>query len=474
MTRHRTERLTTAVFVSVIGLLLSLFTGRAEIAVLTAPWLVLLVAGLMTTRRPRVDLSVSPAFERSTAGERVDVTYTFKASDRPSDGDALEWEAGKWEAGKWQAGRLAGTLYATWPDLANVDADVRAARTVARSLWSGAPVEVVVPFKAERWGTYDVGRVHINFIERFGLFAWSADLAKNTPIRIHPDELQLRELVAPSRLRRQTGAHQSRSAGRGLEFAGIRPHTSGDSIREVNWRASARSQDLWVSQRHPDRSTDVVLLIDSFPESYGLDQLRPAMPLDQDNLGRGNGQQNLVSQSELLTAVIRMAMALASRYLSMTDRVGLVELGGIVRWVGPAAGRLQLHRLIDAALATAPYRSWAKRDLSVVPRRAIPPSAMVIAISPLVDDRFTQAVVELAASGQDVAVLALDASLPTGTPDAVRMIWQAEREAARHRLTSSGIAAARWDSGMTADSGLQLALDELERRRRGLRTGLRS
>ncbi len=434
MTRHRTERLTVSVFVAVGGLLLALFTARAEIAVLTVPWLVLLAAGLITAGRPQIDLSVSPAFDRSTVGEEVDVTYTFTVRDVTS-----------------------GTLYATWPPPTDGAGGPAASTTLARPLLSGEPVDMVVPFKVDQWGTYDAGRVNVRYVERFGLVSWSAALARDTPIRVHPDELQLRELMAPTRLRRQTGAHQSRLSERGLEFAGVRPLASGDSIRDVNWRASARREELWVSERHPDRSTDVVMLIDSFPESYGLDSRF------------GFGSTTMGGQSELLALVVRMSLALAGRYLAATDRVGLVELGGIVRWVGPSAGRLQLYRLIDAALATVPYRSWAKRDLSVVPARAIPPDALVIAISPLVDDRFTRAVTELAGGGHDVAVVVLEAPVPPEVPDAVRLLWQAERQMARDQLTNHGIASAQWNCEMsTIESGLHVALEELQRTRRRL------
>ncbi len=450
MTRHPTVGFSVTVVLTTGGLLLAVFAARPEIAVLSLPWLILLVMGLAGSRRPHIDMAVEPASERSTVGDSVDVVYRFRLG--PS------------------GARMAGTLYATWPDAspagpgrpgvgrldaARPEGDSLLGRTLARPLLTGVPVELTVPFTAARWGTYDAGVVKARFVERFGLFVWSTELMQAAPVRFHPDELQLRQLLVPTRMRRKTGVHQSRLAARGMEFAGVRPHSPGDSLRDVNWRASARSHDLWVSERHPDRSTDVVLLLDSFPESYGI---------DADDDGRTTG-----GQAYLLDLVVRLAMAVAARHLALTDRVGLVELGGIVRWVSPAAGRLQLYRLFDAALATSPYHSWAKRDLSVVPRRAIPPTAMVIGVSPLVDDRFVNAVVELAGGGADVAVVSLEKPVPEEVPEALRLMWSAERQMARDVLANHGIAVARWNCELdTTDSGLHAALDELSRRRQRL------
>lgn len=441
-----TVRFQFAVVVAVVGLLLALFAGRAELAVLTVPWMVVLALGLFSTRRPRFDVEVEPRYERVAAGQTLEVLYRIRVG---ADGQS-------------GVGAPPGLLTMSWPR--------SVAAPIARPVVAGQPVEVEAPLSFTQWGTYDVGRVALEFTERFGLFRWSTVVHLPTPVRVHPDEMQLRQLLAPRRMHPLAGAHQSPVQDRGLEFAGVRPHQPGDSMREVNWRATARSGDLRVSQRHPDRSTDVVLLIDTFPDSYNWSDRDWSDP-DPDA-----GPAPV----DLLSVVVRVAMAVAGRYLSVVDRVGLVEVGGIIRWVSPAAGRLQLYRLIDAALSIQPFQNWARRDLSVVPRRAIPPTALVVVVSPLIDERFVDSIIELAGRGHDTAVVmldqrqhqpsldpAVDDDESAGRASVAERLWAAEQIMVRDRLAQHGVAVALWerDLGLSA-AGLQAVLGELSRRRR--------
>jgi uncharacterized protein (DUF58 family) len=220
-----------------------------------------------------------------------------------------------------------------------------------------------------------------------------------------------------------------------VEYADLRPFTSGDSLRDINWKVTARTGELWVSQRHPDRATDVVLLVDSFVES-GHDVMT------------------------VFGLAIEGAVALAESHLGLADRVGLVELGGTVRWLRPAAGAIQLQRISDALLSTGLHSHVAERNLPSLLARALPPSSFVVALTPLLDDRFIEALHFLAGRGHDVGVVEVgETSSFEGT---ARRIWEAERQMTRDRLAERGIAVARWNRG----EHLDVAMLELERRRR--------
>src|SRR5215475_2386230 len=169
--------------------------------------------------------------------------------------------------------------------------------------------------------------------------------------------------------------------GEGLEPGGIRPFTSGDRVRHINWRASLRVGRLHVTEYHEERNADVVLLLDTYAEAGG-----PA--------------------GTTLDATVRAAAALAESYLSRRDRVGLVELGGQLRWIRPIAGRAHLESVLQALLPADVTFTYVVRHVDVVPPRVLPPRALVIAISPLLDERFTNAVMNLVARRFDVLLIA--------------------------------------------------------------------
>jgi len=93
-----------------------------------------------------------------------------------------------------------------------------------------------------------------------------------------------------------------------------------------------------------------------------------------------------------------------------------------------------------------------------------------MALTPLLDDRFIEALFILIAHGHDVGVVECSAA-PQELTDAhdtsarlAGRIWEAKRQVVRDRLLEQGIAVATWRHG----SHLELTLAELQRRRRAV------
>ena len=106
-----------------------------------------------------------------------------------------------------------------------------------------------------------------------------------------------------------------------------------------------------------------------------------------------------------LDLAVRATAALADAYIHRRDRVGLVSFGGILRWLLPGMGTVQLYRIVDALLDTEIILSYYWTEIDVMPRRTLPPNALVIALSPLLDRRSVGALLDLRARGFDLAVI---------------------------------------------------------------------
>ena len=154
----------------------------------------------------------------------------------------------------------------------------------------------------------------------------------------------------------------------------------GDRVRSVNWRATARRGSLVVNERHPERNADVVIFLDSFAEARASDE--------------GTFEH-----------AVRVAATLITGFLERRDRVGLVAFGGILRWLQPGGGLVQRYRLVDALLETGVEFSYAWKDVNVIPARTLPPGALVVALTPLLDERTVSALVDLRGRGHDLVVL---------------------------------------------------------------------
>jgi len=168
-----------------------------------------------------------------------------------------------------------------------------------------------------------------------------------------------------------------------------------------------------------------------------------------------------------LDLAVGAAASLATAYLRQRDRVGLVGFGGFVQWLQPGSGQGALYRLLDTLMETQVFATAAWKGIRHLPPRTLPPKALIVALSPLLDQRAVAALFDLLARGYDLAVV--DISPLTGAaavdgewgPLATRL-WALQRETLRHRYQRLGAAVVEW----TAEVHLQQVLLEVETCRR--------
>jgi uncharacterized protein (DUF58 family) len=235
----------------------------------------------------------------------------------------------------------------------------------------------------------------------------------------------LRELIEPARLRATVGSRVARGRGEGIEFAEVRAFHPGDPVRRINWRVSARRGSLHVSDRHPELSADVVLLLDTFSDV---------------------GDE---TESTLALAV-RAAAALAAGYLERRDRVGVIGFGGVLTGIGPGLGTAQLERVVGRLLASEVEHSYASRTVATIPPRLLPPRALVVALTPLLDRRTVGALFDLRSRGFDLAILEISPERflpePSDPERALALrLWRLRRDALRDRLRAYGVTITPYD-----------------------------
>jgi len=132
-------------------------------------------------------------------------------------------------------------------------------------------------------------------------------------------------------------------------------------------------------------------------------------------------------------------------------------------------GIRQEYRILEALLDTEVAVSYAWKGIEVIPVRTLPPRALVLAVTPLLDERSVGAIVDLRARGFDVAAIDVSPLAPSLRDDPVDRladrIWVMEREKLHRDLRRIGIAVAPWRDG----EDLPRALWEVEALRRWAR-----
>jgi uncharacterized protein (DUF58 family) len=415
MTRTGNPRLIGYATLAALGMLAALAVRRPELAVVAAPFALILALG-SRARDPGLDVAVDLGTERTLEGDDVPITVTLR-TERAVDRADVVVELPRGVA----------------------LADGELGRSVR--LNAGEERELELAIRCTSWGVYDVGELRVHARDAFRLVTWAARIDAGHRLKAYPRPVALRRLLEPMQTQAFAGSQVARVKGEGVEYADIREFVPGDRMRSINWRASARRRALVVNERHPERNTDVVLFVDSFTDV------------------RGAGRS-------LLEEAIRAAASLATRYLERRDRVGLVGFGGVLRWLQPGMGASQRYRLVETMLETGVAPTYTWRDVNIIPARTLPPAALVVALSPLVDPRFVAALEDLRGRRFDVAVVELD-PVPLVKPGrteverAAYRLWLLDREARRARLESRGIGVATW-----GDDELDAVLQEVRTFRR--------
>jgi uncharacterized protein (DUF58 family) len=421
VTRAASPKLGAYAGLAALALLAALVLGLPELVVFAAPFALVLAVGLASVREPRLHVDARFSTGRALEGEDVELVLELRAGPSPIE---------------------RAEVVVPLPDGLVA---AKGTNPVAVRLDPEEQRDVVVPLRARRWGAFAIEETLVRVYDRFGLVSWDLDFRHQVPLKVFPHGDVIRRLLRPVETQVFAGNQVARQKGEGIEFADIRPYSTGDRIRRINWRASARRQELWVNELHTERNADVVIFVDSFAEAVGR------------------------TGESTLDLAVRASASLASGYLRHKDRVGFVAFGGILNWLLPGTGITQLYRMVDALLDTEIVLNYAWKDLDVIPARTLPPKALVLALSPLLDERSVGALLDLRARGFDLAVVEVS-PVPFTDPAAGEIeelayrVWKLKRDALRARYEEAGVAVAEW-----SDLPFAAALEEVRSYRRHAR-----
>jgi len=408
VTWRAAPRLRRLALVAVLSVLAAVLTRQAGLLLLAAPALAVLALGGRGGRPGTLDVGVTTPVSRCFEDEDVEVTATLAV---PVDEVTFHVEPG-------QTVRLAdGDMTQT-----AVDEDAAQARWTLRPGTWGRRIPCTVAVRCRVSGL------------------WQAELTvRAEPLEVFPHPPPARASLVPADLLRRIGEHTARAPGPGIEFAGIRGYLPGDRLRDLNWAVTSRTGRPHVNQRAALRAADLVIMVDAFSELGPLGDTS-------------------------LDVSIRGAAGLAQAYLRTGDRVGVVVLGGVLRWLGPAPGFRQFFRIVEMAFSVR-FQSAVTPDLGRVPRSALPPRAVAVLFSPLLDQRAIGAIADLRQRGVSLVVVDVLRHEPPAQPGfplsslAVRL-WRLDRDALRASLAGLGVPVLGWDGG----TGLEAALAPLRGR----------
>jgi uncharacterized protein (DUF58 family) len=187
-------------------------------------------------------------------------------------------------------------------------------------------------------GKFGFGDLHLRVRGPFG-FTWhERTLPSAVQASVFPDMRGASRLLLSDAALDfvNLGLRQLRRDGRGSEFARLRDYSQGDSVRDVDWKATARRGRPVTRVMESERSQTVLIGVDA-----------------------GRSMAARVDGLTKLDHAVNAALFLAFVAVRNGDRVGLVVFAdGIKTYLAPAAGRLQYRKIVDALYTAKPHLTY--------------------------------------------------------------------------------------------------------------------
>lgn len=284
-------------------------------------------------------------------------------------------------------------------------------------------------------GQFRFAGCHVRLRSPWRLWTHRRIAGHEASLRVYPNFAPLADMAGLSVevASRSVGARLQRRRGDGTEFQELRDYRIGDSLRKIDWKATARIGRPISREYRDERNQQVVLLLD--------------------------GGRRLLAQDDRLSHfdhVLNASLALAYIALRQGDAVGMLACSGEdMRWLPPQQGSGGMDMLLGAGydLQAQPVATdyvSAASTLQLHQRRR----AFVVLITNVRDEddeelrmavsmlsrRHLVLVVSLRELALDQAAGEVGESVESAVRSASAMSYLAEREAMHEKLRREGVA----------------------------------
>jgi uncharacterized protein (DUF58 family) len=214
----------------------------------------------------------------------------------------------------------------------------RGSTSVLCGVEQGGKVTLRYEVKLSEPGEHRFESCSVRLQSMFGLAERRLALRSPLTVRVYPRHLVKRLGLGPARAFGWSGVTPSRFRGGRLDFINIRGYTTGDPLKDVNWKASGRMGKMLVNEWRAERGLDCVVAVD----------------LSSESLPR-------VGEWSARTEVITAVYELTSSLLGSGNRVGMLVMGGILRKIEPGFGTKHLHTMVESLVDSQEGMVWSMK-----------------------------------------------------------------------------------------------------------------
>ena len=220
----------------------------------------------------------------------------------------------------------------------------------------GAFAQVRYSITPQQRGLAEFGQLCCRVTSGWGLWEKNFYFGEAQQSKIYPNYKPLfrSSFIGSDQLYTDLGLQLRQRRGEGTDFHQLRDFRVGDSLRQIDWRATARFNKPISREYQEERDQQVVFLLDC-------------------------GRRMRAKDGEISHFDHALNALLISAFVALRqgDSVGLLSFAGQSRWVAPIKGRFQISHLLDqiydldSSAATSDYLDVARQLMTRQSRRSL-------------------------------------------------------------------------------------------------------
>ncbi|UUQ63677.1 DUF58 domain-containing protein [Pseudomonas fuscovaginae UPB0736] len=227
----------------------------------------------------------------------------------------------------------------------------------AIALQPGEKAELGYRVRPVRRGHFSFERCEVELPSPLGLWSGRRYLTLSDTSRVYPDFARFygARLLAVDNWLSQLGVRQRQRRGLGLEFNQLREFREGDSLRQIDWKATARQRTPIAREYQDERDQQIIFMLDC-----------------------GRRMRSQDGELAHFDHALNACLLLSYVALRQGDAVGLSTVASDQpRFLAPLKGQGQLNALLnavydlDSSQRPADYQAAASQVLARQKRRAL-------------------------------------------------------------------------------------------------------
>ncbi len=192
---------------------------------------------------------------------------------------------------------------------------------------SGGARDLFYAVRPVERGEYRFGALNVFASSPLGLVTRRYRYSQDIMVPVYPSIIQMKkyDLFAVSNRLVEAGIKKMRRAGASMEFDQIRRYISGDDYRKINWKATARKNELMVNQFRDERSQNVYSVIDM-----------------------GRAMKMPFEGMTLLDYAVNASLVISNVAIRREDRAGIIAFSNDIGAILPASrAHAQMFRILE-------------------------------------------------------------------------------------------------------------------------------